>query len=105
MIKDYWRDPSNSESNKTVIGNFTLILIANLLEVKKYNTNLPQYFLLLSRLSSLGPEIREFILRLKGIGRMMEFFFDEFSPHKELFREMTDIYPIYMEKPEMGLPT
>lgn len=36
---------------------------------------------------------------------MMEFFFDEFSPHKELFREMTDIYPNYQEKPEMGLPT
>lgn len=35
----------------------------------------------------------------------MEFFFDEVSPHKDYFREMSDINPIYKEKPDIGLPT
>ena len=57
-----------------------------------------------ARLSSLGPEIREFMLKGKSVGRLMEFFFDEFSPHKVFFRDMEIICPIYTEKPDMGLP-
>ena len=34
----------------------------------------------------------------------MEFFFDEVSPHKEYFREMSDLNPLYKEKPDIGLP-
>jgi len=45
------------------------------------------------------------MLRAKGVGRLMEFFFDEYSPHKDYFREMSDIIPIYKERPEIGLPT
>jgi hypothetical protein len=59
----------------------------------------------LARFTSLGPEARLFLLRAKGVGRLMEFFFDEVSPHKEFFRDMSDINPIYKEKPEIGLPT
>ena len=35
----------------------------------------------------------------------MEIFFDEVSPHKQYFREMADINPVYKDKPEIGLPT
>ncbi len=35
----------------------------------------------------------------------MEFFYDEVSPHKEFFRDFTDINPKYKEKPDIGLPT
>lgn len=35
----------------------------------------------------------------------MEFFYDDCSPHKEFFREMSDILPIYNEHPDIGLPT
>lgn len=35
----------------------------------------------------------------------MEFFFDDVSPHKEFFRDMSDINPSYKERPDIGLPT
>lgn len=35
----------------------------------------------------------------------MEFFYDEYSPHKEFFRDMSAIRPISEEKPDIGLPT
>jgi hypothetical protein len=60
---------------------------------------------LLARISSLGTEAREFLLRAKTIGRLMEFFFDEVSPHKEFFRDFSDVNPKYKEKPDIGLPT
>ena len=35
----------------------------------------------------------------------MEFFFDEISPHKDFYRDMSSICPIEVENPEIGLPT
>ena len=64
-----------------------------------------QFFLLFARLSSLGPEIREFLLKAKIVGRLMEVFYDEFSPHRDTFREMSDIRPANTINPEIGLPT
>ena len=49
--------------------------------------------------------MREFLLRAKAIGRLMEFFYDEVSPHREYFRDFTEINPIYKDKPDIGLPT
>ncbi len=36
---------------------------------------------------------------------MLQFFFDDISPHHDYFRDFSDIRPIYNEHPEMGLPT
>ncbi len=36
---------------------------------------------------------------------MLQFFFDDISPHYEYFRNFIDIRPIYNEKPDMGKPT
>jgi hypothetical protein len=44
-------------------------------------------------------------LKGKAVGRLMEFLFDEVSPHKEFFRDMSDINPIYKEKCDIGVPT
>lgn len=35
----------------------------------------------------------------------MEFLFDEVSPHKEYFRDYSEINPLYKENPDIGLPT
>ena len=59
---------------------------------------------MIARIASLGPETRLFLLKAKTVGRLMEFFFDEVSPHKEYFREMSDLNPLYKEKPDIGLP-
>jgi hypothetical protein len=49
--------------------------------------------------------MREFFLRAKLIGRLMEFFYDDVSPHKEFFRDVSDINPLITERPDIGLPT
>lgn len=104
-ILDYWRDPGNHDVNTTTIGNFALILITRIFDVKRFVANSSQFFQLLARLSSLGPEIREFLLKARLVGRLMEFFFDDFSPHKEFFRDVSEIHPILNEQPDIGLPT
>lgn len=105
QINAYWENPMDPNNNKTVIGNFALVLVHNIFEVKRFVANCPQYFQLIARLSLLGTEMREFLLRAKTVGRLMEFFFDDVSPHKEYFRDFTGINPLYKEKPEIGLPT
>ena len=104
-LNNYWIDPQNPANNQTKIGNFALILLHNIFNLKMYIANFPQFFQLIARFSSLGPEAREFLLRAKGVGRLMEFFYDEVSPHKAYFRDYTEINPIYKEKPDIGLPT
>lgn len=56
-------------------------------------------------MTSLGTEIREFLLKSKLIGRLMEFFYDEVSPHKDFFRDFSDVNPQIKVKPDIGLPT
>ena len=68
-----------------------MILIRNMFDTKKFNANNLQYFQLLARFSSLGPEAREFLLRARIVGRLMDYFFEEASPFKEEFRTMDDI--------------
>jgi len=105
LLKDYWVDPSNPANNKTVLGNLALVLLFNIFQVKRFVAHCSQYFQLLSRLTQLGPEMREFLLRARAIGLLLEFFYDDISPHKDLFRDMSEIRPIELERPEIGLPT
>ena len=105
LLLDYWKNPLDPANNKTVIGNFALILIKVLFEVKRFVANSNQYFLLFARLSSLGPEIKEFLLKARTVGRLMEFFYHDYSPHKEFFGDMSEIMPIQKDMPEIGLPT
>ena len=60
---------------------------------------------MIARFSSLGPEAREFLIRARIIGRMMDYFFEDVSPYKDEFRNMADINPIPKPKPDIGLPT
>jgi hypothetical protein len=55
----------------------------------------------------LGPEIREFLLRAKMVGRLMIYFFDENASQaqKEFFRDMSDILPVLTIEPDIGRPT
>lgn len=104
-ILAYWTNPANPENNTSAIANFALVLITRIFDVKRFVANASQFFQLLARIASLGPEIKEFLLKARLVGRLMEFYFDEYSPHKELFRDMTDIIPIYNLSPDIGLPT
>jgi hypothetical protein len=53
----------------------------------------------------LGPEAREFLLRARIVGRLMDYFFDEASPYKDEFKSMNDIAVVFKDKPDIGLPT
>lgn len=44
FINDYWQNPTEAVNNKTAIGNFTLVLIKMLFDVKKFVANSAQYF-------------------------------------------------------------
>lgn len=49
--------------------------------------------------------MREFMLKARLIGRLMEFFYDDVSPHKEFFRDFSEINPVFKDRPDIGLPT
>ena len=104
-LLDYWLDPADPSHNTTVIGNLTLVLLRHLFDLKRFVAHFSQYFQLLARMASLGPEMRLFLLKGKAVGRLMEFFYDEVSPHKDYFRDMADINPVYKELPDIGQPT
>jgi hypothetical protein len=40
----YWEDPRNPANNLTTIGNFALVLISRMFELKKFVANSSQYF-------------------------------------------------------------
>jgi hypothetical protein len=56
--------------------------MANLTHAKKFSKNLSQYLQLFARLTSLGKEIREFFLKSRLVGILMNYIFEEFSPHQ-----------------------
>lgn len=91
-----------------ILGNFILLLISHLYEMKNFTLNLPHYFQILSRFASLGPESRAFLLRCQIVGRCMDFYFEKTSPYKQIFSDMDDLGPI-KESPGdadgIGLPT
>jgi hypothetical protein len=67
LLADYW-PPSGEEASKDFgvlgsMGNFVLLLLSHMYNMKHATINLPHYFRLLARFASLGPEAREFLLR------------------------------------------
>jgi hypothetical protein len=105
-INLYWKKNAlGLQPAPTNLGNFILIIIRHLYDTKRFVKNFAQYFQLLARFSSLGPETREFLLRARMVGRLMDFLFENSSPYKEEFRNMLDIVPTYNENPDIGLPT
>ena len=88
------------------IGNLILLMISHLYDLKSFNLNIPHYFQIMARFASLGPESREFLLKLRIVGRCMDFFFDGASPYRKQFADMSDLGPIHTtELPDIGLPT
>jgi hypothetical protein len=54
----------------------------------------------------LGTEAREFLLKCRIVGRLLDYFFEEASPYRDHFKNMKEeINPIINEKPDIGLPT
>lgn len=88
------------------LGNFILLLLSHLYDLKAFVHNLPHYFQILARFASLGPEARAMMLRARIVGRCMDFFFDAASPYRGLFGDVSDLGPVITrEEPELGLPT
>ena len=56
-------DMSGVKTRVGTLGNFVLLLIANIYNVKAFAYNIPNYFQILARFASLGPEARQFLLR------------------------------------------
>ena len=81
-------------------------MVSHMYDLKNFTLNMNNYFLILARFASLGPEAREFLLRCKIIGRSMDFFFEGASPYRDQFSTMTDLFNIRENQdPDIGLPT
>jgi hypothetical protein len=39
------------------------------------------------------------------VGRLMDFFYEDASPFQKEFRDMSDIYVTFKDKPDIGIPT
>lgn len=88
------------------LGNFILMLITQIYDLKDYAMNQPHYFQILARFASLGAEAREFLLRARVVGRCMDMFFDSASPYRKEFADMRDLGALRAcESPDIGLPT
>jgi hypothetical protein len=94
-LNAYWANPEQlyPSQNLTVLGNFALVLLSNLEHAKKFSLNCSQYLQLFARLSSLGKEMREFLLKSRMIGMLQQFLYEECSPHKEFFRDTSRFHP------------
>jgi hypothetical protein len=55
-------------------------------------------------LSSLGKEMREFLLKSRIIGMLLQFIYQDSSPHELFFRDTSLFKPKYNENPDIGLP-
>jgi len=115
-LANFWPDaekqrranPGKTAAGASVgtLGNFILLLLSHLYDLKAFVLNLPHYFQILARFASLGPEARAMMLRARIVGRCMDFFFDGASPYRGLFGDVTDLGPVITrEEPELGLPT
>ena len=113
-LTEYWRGVDGqprqhapgSQRQLGPLGNFILLLLSHIYDVKAFTLNLPSYFQILARFASLGPEAREFLLNARVVGRCMDFFFDGASPYRAFFSDMTDLGPLWTrEQPDIGLPT
>jgi hypothetical protein len=106
-LSAYWANPEQLDpsQNQTVLGNFALVLMSNLFYAKKFSLNCSQYLQLFARLSSLGKEMREFLLKSRMIGMLLQFVYEDCSPHGLFFRDISRFHPKYNEHPDMGLPT
>jgi len=99
-------DPADVKTSVGTLGNFVLLLVQNLYNVKPFAYNFPNYFQILARFASLGAEARQFLLRAQIVGRCMDFFHDNASPYRAQFAEMSDLGPVRIkEEPDIGLPT
>lgn len=94
------------QSSVGPLGNFVLLLISHIYDIKAFSYNIPHYFQILARFASLGPEARAFLLKAKIVGRCMDFFYDSASPYRQQFSNFADLGPnIEKSQPDIGLPT
>ena len=104
MLRNYFREGSQQEVG--TLGNFILLLISQIFNIKPFVFNWPHYFQIIARFSSLGPEAREFLLRARFAGRAMELFFEGETPHHDHFADMEDLGSLQENSsPDIGLPT
>lgn len=75
-------------------------------KVEPFTANYSNYFHILSRFASLGPEAREFLCKARVAGRCLDFFFGKLSIYRDNFKSIEDLGQIVEQgDPEMGLPT
>ena len=51
------------DEQPSVLGNFILLILSNIYDVRSYALNATNYFMILARFASLGSEARQFLVK------------------------------------------
>ena len=85
---------------KSHLVSFINLILSKIFE----NSTASDYFQILARFASLGPQARLYLLKAKIVGRMLEVC-DGAEDSTSQFQDMSDLVYEEIETPEIGLPT
>eukprot|EP01022_Parablepharisma_sp_SALTPOND_P026524 TRINITY_DN64327_c6_g1_i1.p1 TRINITY_DN64327_c6_g1~~TRINITY_DN64327_c6_g1_i1.p1 ORF type:complete len:2209 (+),score=297.78 TRINITY_DN64327_c6_g1_i1:12673-19299(+) len=103
MLKTFEAEKGKlSTSDKGILANFANGMFYQLPNCKKYTIHFEQFFQVFSRLTSLGPEIREYLLKISTLKRLLGFWGSFTETNWDSFSDLS-----FKEnaKPELGLPS
>jgi len=98
----YEKDPKSAQPT-TIIGNFINCLISLTFDAKTGTRDYSDFFEIFYQMARCGPEIAGYLIKHKYIGRILDFFFEKYSPHNKFFRDMSDVSYAENEKPATGV--
>eukprot|EP01022_Parablepharisma_sp_SALTPOND_P000055 TRINITY_DN1001_c0_g1_i1.p1 TRINITY_DN1001_c0_g1~~TRINITY_DN1001_c0_g1_i1.p1 ORF type:complete len:1403 (+),score=208.78 TRINITY_DN1001_c0_g1_i1:12466-16674(+) len=91
-----------ADPEKSKLINFANCWFNQLPGCRKYTIHFEQFFQIISRLSFLGPEIRQSLLKMGALRRLLGFWS---SDNETKWNDFSDVKYTENERPELGLPS
>jgi len=95
---------SKSQIPKTILANFTNSCINLIFDAKETNRDFTEFFKIFNEMASCGHEVAEYLISKRVVGRLMDFFYENVSPHNDFFRDMSDVPYKECSNYELGQP-
>lgn len=106
-LMEFWVDvkAGAQQVRQTVLGSLILLILSMLPQMRNFTKTHTAALQLLARFSSLGQEVRYFMIEGKAIEKMLNYFHWECSPYLEEFKAAPWPQIVVLSKPDIGLPT
>lgn len=98
-------DNQVSPPRQTVLGNYVLNLFFMLPVLLDFSANQAQFLQLIHQFARMGPEARDFLIRMDACERLLNFFYILKTPYRNDFLNAPRLDYQMTDQPEMGLPT